>query len=128
MKQNLNLLTLILALSSPTWAQKTSISDIPMGENTTISIKKGEDAAKAEKQYEIVEGHGHIEGDANLMTKEARSHWKKACDQWKKEIIDNNRDSKVMVTDCGKPTCASQGTEGTICQSEGTYKIKTKIN
>jgi len=114
--------------SSLVWAQKTAISDIPTGENTTISIKKGDAAVQAEKQYEIVEGTGHIEGEPHVLTKEARANWTKACDQWKKEIRETNHDSKVMVTDCGKVTCEKQGTEGQVCQSEGSYKIKTKVN
>lgn len=118
----------LIMYSSFAWAQKAAISDIPTGENTTISIKKGDAAIQAEKQYEIVEGTGHIEGEPHVLTKEARANWTKACDQWKREIRETNHDSKVMVTDCGKVTCEKQGTEGQVCQSEGSYKIKTKVN
>lgn len=120
---------LLICIQSPNlWAQKTSVTEIPMNENTTISIKKGDAAAKSEKLYEIVEGSSQIEGEPTLMSKGARASWKKACDEWKKEIRNDNKDSKVMITDCGKAQCAPQGNEGSVCHSEGIYKIKTKVN
>jgi len=119
---------MVVLLSGKLWAQSTSINDIPMNKNTTISIKNGEEASKSDKQYEIVEGTGQIEGDPNLLAKDARASWKKTCDQWKKEIRDTNQDNKVMITDCGKVTCAPQGADGQVCHSEGSYKIKTKMN
>ncbi len=110
------------------WAQKTSVTEIPMSEDTTISIKKGATATKCEKLYEIVDGTGQVEGEPNVLVKEARASWKQACNQWKKEIKEMNQDSKVIAIDCGKVECSQQGSEGQMCHSEGTYKIKTKVN
>lgn len=117
-----------LLVSGSVWAQKTSVTEIPMNEDTTISIKKGSSASKCEKMYEIVEGTGQVEGDPNVLVKEARASWKQACNQWKKEVRDMNQDSKVIAIDCGKSNCTQQGSEGQVCHSEGTYKIKTKVN
>lgn len=128
MKTLLLIGSLTLFTSIQGFAQEASVKGIPMSEDTTISIKKGNAASKCEKMYEIVEGMGQIEGDPNVLAKEARANWKKACDSWKKEIREMNQDSKVMVSDCGKVSCTTQGSEGQACHSEGTYKIKTKVN
>jgi hypothetical protein len=123
-----SILVMAVLVSSPLWAQKTAVTDIPMDETTTISIKKGDASAKCEKMFEIVEGTGQIEGDPSVLVKEARASWKLACTQWKKEVKDMNQESKVMMMDCGKVTCSQQSSEGQVCRSEGNYKVKTKVN
>lgn len=124
------LLVMIIAtfFSLSVWSQKAAVTDIPMSEDTTISIKKGDAAGKCDKTFEIVEGTGQIEGEPALLAKDARSSWKVACAQWKKEIKEMNQDNKVLFMDCGKVTCSPQGAEGQVCRSEGSYKIKTKMN
>lgn len=120
---------LVMALwSVPAWGQKATVGEIPMNENTTISIKKGDAASRCEKQFEIVNGTAAIEGDPSVLVKDARASWKQACAQWKKEIKEMNTDNKVLAIDCGKASCSLQGSEGQVCHSEGSYKIKTKIN
>lgn len=118
----------LILIGYPAYSQKTSVTEIPMNENTTISIKKGDAAMRCEKLYEIIEGTAQIEGDPAVLTKEARNNWKKACADWKKDLKDLNKDNKVIAIDCGKVTCSQQGTEGQVCSSEGSYKIKTKVN
>lgn len=108
--------------------QKAAVTDIPTNEETTISIKKGEAASKGDRQFEIVEGNADIEGDPNVLIKEARANWKKACSEWKKEIKELNKDNKIISLDCGKMTCVAQGAEGQLCTSKASYKVKTKIN
>ena len=110
------------------FSQKTAVTEIPMNENTTISIKKGDAANKCEKLYEIVESTAEIQGEPSILSKEARNNWKKACADWKKEIKELNQENKIIALDCGKVTCAKEGGEGQVCSSQGSYKIKTKIN
>lgn len=109
-------------------AQTATIKDIPASDETIISVKKGENAKKCEKIYEIIEGTGQIEGEPNVLLKEARASWKKACSEWKKDTREMNQESKVIALDCGKVNCVAQGAEGQVCSSEGTYKVKTKMN
>lgn len=113
--------SLILTLAQ---AQTANIKDVPMNDTTTISIKKGE-AAK-EKTYEIVEGEDEVSGDPELVIKEARASWKKACDEWKKEIKDLNKTNQLIHINCGKMACTKEGTDHS-CKSQGKYKVKTKM-
>lgn len=118
----------VVLMATSAMAQTAAIKDIPTDEETTISIKKGDSAKKCEKIYEIIEGKGQIEGEPNVLVKEARASWKKACLEWKKDTKELNQENKVMALDCGKVTCAMQGNEGHVCSSEGTYKVKSKMN
>jgi hypothetical protein len=108
------------------FAQKTSLTDIPTDTNTVISIKKGDDKTITEKNFEIVEGNGDVSGDPQLMNKEARSSWKKACDDWKKEIKDLNKSNEIIVLNCNKPNCEKSDGGQTVCESSGDYKVKVK--
>ena len=107
-------------------AQKTSVTDIPAeGENTTISITKGNKATVG-AQYEVTEGSSEIAGDPEIMVKAARSNWKKACDDWKKETKELNKENQILALTCNSPSCAKNETSETVCKSTGTYKVKTK--
>lgn len=122
------LATSLLFVSGGAWAQKTSLTEIPMSEDTTISIKKGQAASQCEKLFEIVEGKAQVEGEASVLAKDARKNWKKACEDWKKETKEMNKGNQILLLDCGKSTCSLQGSEGQICTSEASFKVKTKIN
>ncbi len=95
-------------------------------EDTTISIKKGSSAAKAEKKFEIIDGDGEIVSDGKLLRNEAQESWKKACESWKKEIREDNKDNKILAINCGSQTCAPENGQ-TVCKSKGTYKLKVKM-
>lgn len=129
MKLVLVTVSTLFALSAS--AQKTSITDIPSdaeGE-TTISISKGKKGTTANNPlFEITEGTAEIAGEPEVMTKAARTSWKKACDEWKKETKDLNKENQVLVLNCNNPTCAKDSTSATVCTSTGAYKVKTKIN
>lgn len=115
-------------VSFNSFAQKASVSDLPVSEDTVISIKKGDSAAKAGKLFEITEGDGEIAGEPQLLVKDARSAWKKACDDWRKETKEMNKENRIIILQCNQPKCASIGTEGTVCSSSGSYKIRVPVN
>jgi hypothetical protein len=122
-------LLLFLVFSSlSSFAQKATISELPVSEDTVISIKKGDSATKSGKLFEITEGTGEIAGEPQLLIKEARNAWKKSCDEWKKETKELNKDNKIIILQCNQPKCASLGTEGTVCTSIGNYKIRISVN
>lgn len=120
---------LVLTLSLPAFAQSVDIKDVPTSsdDSTTIEITKGKTSKSSEPTWEIVEGSAPIEGDPSAMNKDARTSWQKACDDWKKELREDNKENRIISVNCGKPNCS--GTAGNkICSSEGSYKIKTKID
>lgn len=107
-------------------AQTTSINNIDSAQDTTISIKKGDSLGAIHRAYELVEGTGDIEGEPNVLQKTARDNWKKACEDWKREIKELNKDNQVLVHNCNSPTCKSE-TSGTVCKSTGSYKLRVQI-
>lgn len=116
-------------ISSLSFAQKVNVKDIDAKDDssTTIEIRKGDKAIKTEPLWEVVEGNADINGEHQAARTEARTQWKKACDTWKKEIRDDNKENKIITLNCGTPSCLSE-TEGTACKSQANYKIKTRLN
>ena len=118
------ILSLLLSFA---FAQTANIKDIPMDGDTTISVTKG--AKAVGNDFEITKHEAEIEGEPEVLTKEARASWKKACADWKKETKELNKDSQVMALSCNTPACgkADNVTTATICKSTATYQIKTKM-
>lgn len=98
--------------------------------STTIEIKKNkpQDAVKpGAVRWTTEEGSADVEGDAGATNKEARGAWKKACDAWKKEFRDDNKDNKILSINCGSASC--DGDAGNkMCTSKARYKIRTKAS
>lgn len=125
---------LILAIAlAPLWihAQEVKIDgSVPAQEGTTtIQIKKTtgvEGSAVDDRTWEITEGSVDVTGETQAMNKEARASWKKACDDWKSEFRNDNKENKILSLNCGLPQCAGETAQKT-CASKATYKIKTKI-
>ena len=112
-------------------AQTVDVKDVTPDDDTTIEIRKtrGEDKRrKAEALWEVHDGTNDIEGDPKPMSKEARTSWKIACDEWQKSFRADNKDNKVISISCGTPTCASTSNGSTTCSSTAKYKIKTRID
>ena len=73
------------------------------------------------------EGTSDIEGDASATAKDAKAAWKSACEKWKKEFRDDNKDNKVLNTSCGTADCGGEA-GSKICSSKASYKIKTRTD
>jgi hypothetical protein len=116
--------SLILSLALSAVAQTAAIKDIPTEGDTTISISKGKNN---QNEYQITDGTAEIAGEPEAMTKAARASWKQECTEWKKEIKEMNKDNQVLALTCNSPTCTKNGTSETVCASQGTYKLKTKV-
>ena len=108
-------------LSIVAFAQEMGIKDIPANGDTTIKIQKGTEQNK----YEITTSEDEIEGDAAPLLKDARENWKKACDDWKKEIKENKENSIVSLS-CGHMKCSTTAME-TTCTSSAKSKIRVKV-
>lgn len=104
--------------------EKTSvkIQDMDTNQDTTISIKKG--ATAATKKWTLTEGEEEITGDKAVLLKEAEKNWKAACNDWKKEFKEMNKENKIVSMNCGKMVCSKEGVEST-CVSKATHKVKT---
>lgn len=119
MKRIMIILQLVACVS---FAQNVGVKDISASEDTTIEIKKG----KRDQEFEVVSGESEIEGDPAPLLNDARTNWKKACADWKAEIKDMNKENQVLGLNCGKMKCSTVAMESS-CQSQGTYKIKTRV-
>ena len=104
-------------------AQSIGVKDIPADGDTTIKIEKG---ARQDSQFEITSGTDDIEGEAAPLLKEARANWKKACNEWKQETKELNKDNQIITLSCGTMKCGTSAME-TTCTSEGKHKIKVKV-
>ncbi|MES2770053.1 MAG: hypothetical protein V4596_12990 [Bdellovibrionota bacterium] len=118
------LVTTLFALNS--FAQTANIKDIQLDKEkeTNISITTGD--KKDEKKYEIVEESSDISGEPESLSKAARASWKKACDEWKAETKEHNKDSKIISLNCGTPKCEKSESVTTTCTSEAKLKVKVK--
>ncbi|MGZ3770283.1 MAG: hypothetical protein ACXWQ7_14070 [Bdellovibrio sp.] len=104
-------------------AQSMGVKDIPVGEDTSIEIKKGK---HFDKDFEIITNEDHIEGDAAPLLKDARANWKKACADWKSETKGVSKENQVLSITCGKMECSTVSMEST-CHSTGKVTMKVKI-
>lgn len=128
MKFFLATIAISIAICNFAFAQDVGVKvdHINASEDTTISIKKGDTNSKSKKKYEMTEGSEEIVGDKDVLKKNAEQNWKKACEDFKKEIKENNTDNKIVAISCGKMNCMKEGVEST-CQSKGTYKIRVLV-
>lgn len=120
-------LLLPVLLSAFVSAQTVNVKDIDASQEqeTTISVRKG--GSKSEAKFEITEGTEEVEGDPAPLQKEARANWKKACDGWKKELKENNKDNQILTANCGTAQCSTTAME-TVCKSTAKYKLKVRLN
>lgn len=101
------------------------VDDVNAQDDTTIEIRKGQ--RPGTPLYEVTEGEATIEGDSALLLTEARKNWKNACNDWKTEFRELNKENSILAMSCGKQNCVTQTSESQ-CTSKGTYKLKIKVN
>lgn len=125
-------LLIALVIATPfAFAEEVNVNvdKITTDENqqTTIMVKKGKYSQNQNtKKYEINEGTDDITGDKAPLRKTAEQNWKKACNEWRAEFKDSNKENKIISHSCGKMECSKEGVEST-CVSKAKYKVKTLI-
>lgn len=133
---NLSILTAIVLISTQVFAQTANIKDLPLdgeeGSSTTITIEKGKPGARPGQatqpvQNEVLDSSVEIEGESAPLLKAAKNNWKTACEDWKKEVKELNKDNQILSMNCGTSKCAPEATAMTICKSTATYKIRLKL-
>lgn len=83
-------------------------------------------AIKSTKKYEINSGDADLTGDKSTLRKTAELNWKKACDDWRAELKESNKNNIIISQSCGKMICTKEGVE-TTCTSKAQYKIKILV-
>lgn len=122
MKTLLLSLILVSGLTAHAQSMDVKVKDVDASQDTTISIKKGQ-GTQNKKVYTLSEGNEEIVGDKDVLKKTAEQNWKKACDEYKKEFKEMNKENKIVSLSCGSMVCAKEGVEST-CQSKATYKVR----
>ncbi|MBC7421319.1 MAG: hypothetical protein H7328_11375 [Bdellovibrio sp.] len=115
------LLIALLSLTAHAQDVGVKLDNVNAAQETTISIKKGDVAAK--KKYTLSEGEEEITGDKEVVMKSAEKNWKTACTDWKKEFKEMNKENKVVSMTCGRMKCSKEDVEST-CSSTAKYKVK----
>jgi hypothetical protein len=102
------------------------------GDGTDSVLIETTKGAKARADFEIVSGEEEISGDPTAGRKEAMASWRQACNEWKKELKENNKDGHVVIASCGTAKFALDDSSGAgsgiyTYRSEGKYKIRVRI-
>lgn len=106
------------------FAANVDVKGVDAGEDTTIHIQKG--AKPVSAQYEIVQDTDDLAGEPAALLANARKNWDKACQKWKEELKELNKDNQVLSMNCGTSTCTTAAMEST-CTSKAKYKLKVKV-
>ena len=117
-------LALLLFLPVIGFAQvDVKVNDAERAGDTTIEVKKG---TKTDNKYEITQGNDEIAGDPAPILQFAQKNWKKACDEWKKEFKDLNKDNQILSMSCGTMDCKTVAS-GSTCKSQAKYSLKVQV-
>lgn len=122
-------LLLSLAFASTfAWAQKAGVkvSDIPTSGDTSIVIKKGVVNTTLVPDYDVITDKDEIFGDPSTNRSEAYTSWKSACQEWRKEMRDMNKENQILTLNCNSPTLQKDEYIYTF-KSMGTFKIRVRI-
>ena len=76
-------------------------------------------------QFEILDISGQIVGEPDLSSDNARNSWNKACQEWKTETKNLNKNNEVLAINCNAAVCSNLDGGTKQCSSTGTYKVKT---
>lgn len=120
-------MSIFLLLAPLVFTQEPTINvkDIPATEETTISVQRGRGNPNRPR-FEITEGTDDLAGDPAPLLKQARANWKKACDEWKVELKELNRENQILTLSCGSPSCRTETME-TTCRSTSKHKLKVRV-
>lgn len=89
-----------------------------------LSLSLGANASATSDTFEIIDGHANVAGRPNSSSTQARQNWEAACEQWKSETKDLNRNDQMMMISCDTPVCSFDNGYYT-CSSNANFKVKT---
>jgi len=132
--KTISILSLCILASVAFAEDETKITQKMSGNSgdSSVLIETTKNPKSLKHDFEIISGAEEISGDPTSGTKEARTSWKEACAEWKKELKENNKDGQVLVASCGSAAFTKDDTSGAgsgiyTYKSNGTYKIKVRI-
>jgi hypothetical protein len=102
------------------------VTGVPVDQDSTIVIRKGDKAKSMEPDYRIDSGSEEISGEPVVGQQESYDSWKKACADWKKDMREMNGKSLITLS-CGTPHASRDSSSRVTQTSTGTYKIKVRI-
>ncbi len=109
---------------------ETKITEkIPGDEKDTSVFIQKKTGVKLENDFEIQSGEEEIEGEPTAGTKAARAKWTTACNDWKKEFRENNKENSIIQLSCGSAKMETDGAgsgEYTY-RSTGKFKVKVRV-
>jgi hypothetical protein len=76
--------------------------------------------------FETIAETNIIQGPPSLSLTESRANWESACEKWKNEIRDLNREHQILFLDCGLPEEIKKEHQTRLFQSKGTVKLRVK--
>ena len=91
-----------------------------LSENGTLIIQKSDEKFLQAPKVFVESGSDTISGSPESHLKAAYRTWETACQKWKAELRQNNRDN-LMIASCGE---AERSVE--TLQSEKVYSYKSK--
>lgn len=100
------------------------VKDVPVEQDTTISIKKGTTGDCIE--YEILEGTEEVFGMPDYDRMKALASWKTACSEWRESMREMNKDNRLLTLNCNAPKASKEDDRFTFL-STGTYRVKVKV-
>jgi hypothetical protein len=118
-----NLILVLALFPALAFAEETDRVNLRAEGNKTIEIRTGD---TAKNKFEITDGSDNITGDTAPLLQEARKNWKKACDAWKTELKDLNKNNQILSMSCGDMNCSTVAMESS-CKSEAKYKLKVQV-
>ncbi|MEO7165250.1 MAG: hypothetical protein ABI041_20190 [Bdellovibrionia bacterium] len=119
------LFPLLFSMSAIAQESSVRISDIPTQEDTSVIIKKG--ASSCGPDFEVVSGLDEVAGDPSSGSKESYGSWKSACEAWKKDTRQMNKENQVLSLNCNFPTLIRLNSGLNIYHSSASYKLKIRI-
>lgn len=108
---------------------KSKISNSDDNQAIVISKQKIKDSNEdLTKKFEIVKETAEIEGDDAITDSIALANWKQACNEWKKEIRELNKQNSLIQINCGKREKRStdMGKKQYVSQANFTAKVQVR--
>ncbi len=124
--------TLILICTEPfssAHGPTVNVKGLSTGDHkgTSITIRKESSQESKRPEFTILKGGQEIEGEPSVNSKDAYQNWKTACNEWKKETKDLNKNNEVLTLDCGRSALTKVDFSQKLVRSNGQYQIKVRM-
>ncbi len=119
------LLALLAAPAIAAEGSKIRVSDVPTDQDTSIVIRKGAEGDL--RDFEVVSGTEDVTGEPTPTHRESYASWKQACDAWKKEMREMNKENSLIALNCNVALASKDPAGLSTHHSTGSYKLRVRI-